>query len=147
MVIRLIFALLFLFTSNSWADTNTPLSPIGSWQTTNEDNQPTSIIKISVQEGTLVGHIVKLLPASTFKISDVCTECPEYSKNQPILGLMFLWGFVSDPKGGWTNGKVLDPHNGHVYKGTMKISADGNTLQLRGYWGPLWKTQTWSRAN
>jgi len=124
------------------------ISPLGYWQTINEKtHQPGSIVHITQEGRTFVGRIEKLLPGSVFKTSDVCVKCTGVNKNKPIVGLKFLWGFVDDGKGGLTDGSVMDPNNGKVYSGDMEVKDHGKKLELRGYWGPFWRTETWYRAN
>jgi uncharacterized protein (DUF2147 family) len=48
-----------------------------------------------------------------------------------------LWG------GG---GRILDPENGKEYTVKMRPQEGGKKLQVRGYIGPFYRTQTWLRA-
>jgi uncharacterized protein (DUF2147 family) len=41
----------------------------------------------------------------------------------------------------FTNGHILDPENGKVYR--CKLWIEGKVLKVRGYWGPFFRTQTW----
>ncbi|HSW71765.1 MAG TPA: DUF2147 domain-containing protein [Gammaproteobacteria bacterium] len=136
--------LLGLFSALSYAGELN--SPIGVWQTYNDKTgQPNSFVKITEKNGALVGQIMELLPGAHFKTGDVCSACPDGFKDQPIVGLQFLWDFVPE-QNQWVNGKVLDPKNGHIYKGTLQVIDQGKKLELRGYWGPFWRTQTWARV-
>ena len=40
--------------------------------------------------------------------------------------------------------RQLDPEDGKVYKAEMW--TEGSNLKVRGYLGPFYKTQTWTRA-
>lgn len=147
-MLRNLFFSLLLITLTSLAQAADLASPVGTWQTiSDETKQPSSLVKISKENGVLVGHIEKLLPGAHFKPGDVCTACPDHLKNKPIIGLQFLWGFVPDQGGAWKDGHVLDPRSGHIYKGTMKLIDRGYKMELRGYWGPFWRTQTWTRVS
>ena len=61
--------------------------------------------------------------------------------------MVFLTGFARQADGTWKDGKVLDPKDGKVYRGTITLIDNGQKLELRGYWGVFWRTQTWIRAN
>jgi len=45
----------------------------------------------------------------------------------------------------FSDGTVLDPKNGKVYR--CKIWKEESDLKLRGYLGPFYRTQTWKRVN
>jgi uncharacterized protein (DUF2147 family) len=45
----------------------------------------------------------------------------------------------------WQDGKILDPESGKLYTVRLKL-LDAKTLQMRGYLGPFYRTQTWTRV-
>ncbi|MEO6170600.1 MAG: DUF2147 domain-containing protein, partial [Lysobacter sp.] len=75
-----------------------------------------------------------------------CTECDGDRKNQPVEGMVILWGIAGTGKE-WKGGKILDPATGKVYSAKMTLSDDGKALEVRGFMGfsLLGKTQTWQR--
>lgn len=127
----------------SWAQG----SPVGLWQTFDQDSgAKKAVVQISELggDGQLVGKIVKLQQ----KPGAVCVKCRGVLKNKPIKGMMILWGLMPDGENEWGGGEILDPQNGKTYSLKITLSADGQTLKLRGYLGfsLLGRTQTWKRV-
>ena len=46
----------------------------------------------------------------------------------------------------WEGGKILDPENGKEYRASFTPIDGGKKLEVRGYLGPFWRTQTWTRV-
>ena len=55
-----------------------------------------------------------------------------------------LWDFK---KAGdkWVGGKILDPGNGSTYSSSLWL-LDEDTLKVRGYLGPFYRSQVWKRV-
>lgn len=127
----------------AWAQS----SPAGQWQTFDDDSgAKKAVVKImQLQSGELVGKIEKLLQ----KPGAVCQQCSGSKKGKPIEGMTILWGLKPSGDNEWSDGEILDPQNGKTYSLKAKLSADGKTLELRGYLGIslLGRTQTWQRIN
>jgi uncharacterized protein (DUF2147 family) len=72
----------------------------------------------------------------------------ENQRSRPILGLELLRDFVYDEDLVWEDGEIYDPKNGKTYSCKMTLSADGRTLDVRGYIGIslIGRSQTWSRT-
>lgn len=118
---------------------------LGDW-TTIDDNtgEAKSIVRISkTEKGSYEGQIIKLLlPGSEGKL---CKKCEGKQKDQPMEGLVMLWGFHEDD-GALVGGHVLDPESGKVYY--AKLSLKNGKLCLRGSldkYGMLGRNQTWVR--
>ena len=122
-------------------------SPVGYWQTTDDNDQPESIVHIQKINGMLEGTIVKYFPKSDETSNPLCKKCPGSLKSQPIKGLRFVWGMKPAGNLKWSGGKILDPKNGKTYHCKMSLSRSGNNLSVRGYIGIslFGRTQTWLR--
>lgn len=78
----------------------------------------------------------------TPKVDD---ENPDKSKRtQPIMGLVILKGFDFE-EGYWKNGSIYDPKNGKKYDCEMWLDGK-DELKIRGYWGIVYRTETWTKA-
>ncbi len=119
----------------------------GVWKTINEKtNKPDSIVRIVETNGEFSGTIEKIFPEPGEDPAPKCDKCEGKFKNQPIIGMTFMWGFKRDGAK-YSGGEILDPDEGQIYHCRMELSADGGKLDVRGYVGiPLFgRTQTWTR--
>lgn len=119
-------------------------SPVGQWQTVNEDGEIQSVVEIWQEGGELQGKIIELIdPAEP---DPVCVECKDEKKDQPIVGLTIIWG-LSQSGDTWEDGYILDPNNGVTYNSRLRLGSE-DELEVRGYVGiaALGRTQVWYRA-
>lgn len=120
----------------------------GTWVTIDDETKkPKSHVKITITDGVVTGKIIKLLNPS--EPNPKCDKCDGDKKNQPILGLEFLWNLKNKPKKDkptWEGGKILDPNNGKVYDCKIWLEDD-NTLKVRGSFLFIGRTQTWHRID
>jgi len=122
-------------------------TPAGLWKTIDDDGKTErSLVRITDQGGSLSGKIEKVLDPSS-KPDAVCDKCSDDRKNKPIVGLTILRNLKADvDKEWWEGGDVTDPDNGKVYKARVRTIDGGKKLQMRGYIGPFYRTQTWIRV-
>jgi len=122
-------------------------SPVGLWKTIDDDGKTEkSLVRINDAGGVLNGKIEKVFDAS--KADTKCDKCTDERKDKPVLGMTILRNAKQDAedKETWTGGEILDPNNGKTYKTRLKPIEGGKKLEMRGYIGPFYRTQTWIRA-
>jgi uncharacterized protein (DUF2147 family) len=122
-------------------------SAVGLWEQVDEKSgKPESWFKITERNGVYVGNIVKIFFKPGEDENWVCDKCEGDERGKPVLGLALIKGMQR--KGlEYENGTIMDPRDGSVYHAVMKLSPDGQTLDVRGYLGIqlFGRTQTWNR--
>ncbi len=128
----------------AWAQ----MTPEGLWRNI-DDKSGEAQAEIRIQgnsAGVLTGVLEKRL-AKDAKPDDLCKECSDERKNQPILGLEIIRGAQkAEGKDVWEGGKILDPENGRNYTLRLTPIEGGKKLEVRGSLGPFGRTQTWVRV-
>ena len=110
-------------------------SPAGLWR--NVDDKTGEVkaeIRIVEAQGVMHGRIEKVLKKDA-KPDDKCDKCEDDRKDKPMVGLEIIRG-----------DRILDPENGREYRLELKTIEDGRKLQVRGFFGPFYRTQVWTRA-
>jgi len=123
------------------------VSPVGIWRSIDDNTKKErSIIRIADQNGELQGVVEKLFDQPGDDPAHLCKECKGERKDKPIVGMTILWGLKQDGNS-WGGGEILDPHNGKIYRCKITPSADGKTLDVRGFIGVsfIGRSQTWIR--
>ena len=120
-------------------------SPVGLWRSIDDKTgEPKAEIRISDNGGELTGRIEKALRKDA---RPTCEECKDERKGQPIAGLEIIRGATKAAgQDVWEHGKILDPENGKEYTLRLAPIEGGQKLQVRGYLGPFYRTQTWVRV-
>ncbi len=124
------------------------MTPVGLWRTIDDkDGAAKSEIRIVETSGVVSGRVERILDPEA-KPGEKCVECSDERKDQPILGMEILRGLKkADGKDVWEGGNVLDPKNGKIYRASVTPIEGGQKLQMRGYIGFFYRTQTWIRVN
>ncbi len=122
------------------------MSPVGLWRSIDDKTgKPKAEIRIVETGGALQGRIEKALEKDA-KPGTVCEECTDDRKGKPMIGLDIIrGGKKAEGKDVWEGGKILDPENGKEYRASFTPIDGGKKLEVRGYLGPFWRTQTWNR--
>ncbi len=118
-------------------------SVIGTWKTIDDaTGKAKSHVQLYESNGKLYGKIIKLLerPADY-----ACEKCPGERKGKLLTGMIIIEGLYE--KGGfWQGGNILDPEKGRWYGCKVWLkSTDPNVLEVRGSFGPVYRTQNWYR--
>src|SRR5579862_3953569 len=123
-------------------------SPVGLWQAVDSDTkQPTGWFLISDHNGVFDGIIAKMFLKPGEDPNAVCDQCKDDRHDHPWLGLEIIRGMKQENPDKFAGGTILDPRDGKIYKATMKVTPDGQTLVVRGYLGIelLGQNQYWTR--
>jgi uncharacterized protein (DUF2147 family) len=121
-------------------------SPVGTWKTFDDKTgRPRSIVQITEQDGALTGKVIQVLESPDGP-HPLCKPCQGERKDQPVEGMTILWG--AKRRGvSWSDGEILDPENGKIYRVVVTPLDGGEKLDVRGYIGVrlIGRTQVWQR--
>ncbi|MGJ7543047.1 DUF2147 domain-containing protein [Variovorax sp. LT1R16] len=121
-------------------------TPVGLWRNVDDKTgEAKGEIRIAEANGALLGRLERSLKKDT-KTDATCDECPDDRKGKPVVGLEIIrGGKKAEGKDVWEGGRILDPENGKEYRASFTPIEGGKKLEVRGYIGPFWRTQTWNR--
>jgi uncharacterized protein (DUF2147 family) len=112
------------------------LTPTGLWQAVDDDSkQPTGWFLISNHNGVYDGIIARMFLKPDEDPNAVCDQCKDDRHDHTWLGLEIIRGMKQEAADKFAGGTILDPRDGKIYKATMKVTPDGQTLVVRGYLG------------
>jgi uncharacterized protein (DUF2147 family) len=122
-------------------------SAVGLWEQVDEKSgKPESWFKITERNGAYEGNIVKIFFKPGEDENWVCDKCEGSERGKPVLGLALIKGMQRSGSS-YENGTIMDPRDGAVYRALMKLSPDGQKLEVRGYLGIslFGRSQVWNR--
>ena len=126
------------------------MTPVGTWHTVDDETgKPSAEIRITdAGKGELSGTIIKSLMPPKERDEENCSKCTDDRKDKSKIGMEIIRG-AKQTAGSqqWEGGNILDPNNGKIYRLRLMPLDGGTKLQVRGYIGPFYRTQTWSRVN
>lgn len=122
-------------------------SVLGRWKSIDEESgEETSVVEIFQKGEKLYGKIIRIFPKQGEEPDPVCKKCDEDDSRymRKIVGMEIIRNMKPDGQE-YNDGDILDPKIGRVYK--CKLWLEGETLKVRGYWGPFYRTQTWKKVH
>src|SRR5947209_7134892 len=123
------------------------LTAVGLWEQVDENSgKAESWFKITERNGAYEGAIVKIFFKPGEDENWICSKCEGTERNTPVLGLTLIKGMQRNGSS-YENGTIMDPRDGSVYRALMKLSPDGQRLEVRGYLGIslFGRSQVWKR--
>src|SRR5262245_18176625 len=120
---------------------------VGLWEQVDDNTgKAESSFKITERIGVYVGNLVKIFFKPGEDENWVCDRREGVEKGAPVLGLALIKGMRRNGYS-YENGTIMDPRDGSVYRALMRLSPDGNKLEVRGYLGIslFGRSQTWNR--
>jgi uncharacterized protein (DUF2147 family) len=122
-------------------------SVFGKWKTIDDATaEAKSVVEIYERKGKVYGQIIQTFPQPGEDPDPVCTKCDSGDERykRKIIGMEIMKDLIKSGNE-YKDGTILDQENGKVYR--CKLWLEGNTLTLRGYWGPFWRTQIRVKAD
>ena len=122
-------------------------SAVGLWEQVDENSgKAESWFRITERNGVYEGTIVKFFPRPGDDPNWICDKCQGAERGVPVLGMTLIKGMRRNGDS-YEDGTIMDPRDGQVYRALMRLSPDGQKLEVRGYLGIslFGRSQTWNR--
>ena len=118
-------------------------SIVGKWKTIDDKTgKVKSQVEIYQNGNQFFGKIIEI--TDPVKQEALCTECSGDQNGKKILGMLIINNLTKEDDE-YGDGTILDPNNGKVYDCKVWLDEAGE-LQVRGYIGWFFRTQTWQKA-
>jgi uncharacterized protein (DUF2147 family) len=118
----------------------------GLWQPVDSSGRPLGLIRVYQEQGVYFGRI-EPQPGRPPDL-DRCTRCTDERKDQPIVGLVIIRNMHRQDDDEYSGGDVLDPQTGRLYQCRFRLTEDGQSMVMRGYFGLsiFGRSMTWKRV-
>ena len=122
-------------------------SVVGKWKTIDDETgKPKSIVNLTIKDGKLYGQVLKLFRGPNEDKDPICDECPGKRKGKKVIGMTIVTALEKDGNEWEADDAILDPKDGKIYDCKVWLDEDNsNILNVRGYIGFFFRTQTWHR--
>lgn len=123
------------------------LTPAGLWKTfSDRTGEADGLVRIVEVGGEFEGTVQAVFSPPAPSPNPLCEECLGELKDRPVVGLKILRGLRHNGDQ-YSDGEILDPDDGIVYRCTARLVEGGRKLELRGYIGIalFGRTQVWLR--
>jgi uncharacterized protein (DUF2147 family) len=117
------------------------ISPKGVWRVVDDKTSEAHfIVRVFAENDEVKGTVEKILNA----VNEMhCEKCEGKNHDQPVQGMLVLWGFRYRD-GDYKGGQFLDPEDGKLYRGALRVAEDGKRLMVRGYPGLSFSARSWT---
>jgi len=122
-------------------------SAVGLWEQVDENSgRAESWFRIIEHDGVYEGTIVKMFFKPGEDQDFRCEKCEGAERGAPVLGMKLIKGMHRHGTT-YEDGTITDPRDGSVYHALMRVSVDGQKLEVRGYLGIslFGRSQVWNR--
>jgi uncharacterized protein (DUF2147 family) len=117
-------------------------SPVGTWKM---ENGKVTVEVAFCGASNICAKIVALAkPLNKQGKPKVDKENPNPAlRTRPLIGLQLINGMVPDGENRW-KGQIYNADDGNVYRSTAVVSGD--TMLVKGFWGPFSKKMNFIRV-